>query len=87
MSNLPVYLLEDSTGKGLVLFSWSQHSSLFRKLICQFGDFRNYVNAYYVIGHDVIGHPKVGTDNSGVNLSDVQNRLSIYCLHKMLWLN
>ena len=84
---MPVYLLEDSTGKGLVLFEWSQHSSLFRKLICQFGDFCNYVNAYYVIGHDVIGHLKVGTDYSGLDLSDVENRLAIRGLHKMLWLN
>ena len=87
MSNLPVYLLEDSTGKGLVLFSWSQHSSLFRKLICQFGDFCNYVNAYYVIGHDVIGHPKVGTDNSGLGLYGTETRLVLYGLEEILWPN
>ena len=56
-------------------------------MVCQFGNFRNYVKAHYVIGHDVIGHPEVGADNSGVDLSDVENRLAIHSLHKMLWLN
>ena len=84
---MPVDLLKDLSGKDLVLFESSHDSSLFRKMLHQFGNFRNYVRAHYVIGHDVIGHPKVGTDNSGLDLSDVENRLAIHGLHKTLWLN
>ena len=53
----------------------------------KFENFSDYVIGYDVIGHDVIGHPEVGTDNSGLDLSDVENRLAIRGLHKMLWLN
>ena len=86
-SNLTAHLLEHSSVKSLVLFWSSQDSSLFRKMVPQSGKFCNYVRAHYVIGHDVIGHPEVGADNSGVDLSDVENRLAIHSLHKMLWLN
>ena len=70
-----------------MLFESSHDPSLFRKMMHKLGNFCNNVRAHYVIGHDVIGHPKVGTDNSGVGLSNVENRLTIHSLHKMLWLN
>ena len=50
-------------------------------MLHQFGNFRNYVRAHYVIGHDVIGHPEVETDNSGLGLYDIENRLAIHSLH------
>ena len=56
-------------------------------MVPQFINFKDYVITDDVIGHDVIGHPEVGTDNSGLHLSDVENRLAIRGLHKMLWLN
>ena len=84
---MPAHLLKDVSNNDLVLFESSHDSSLFRKMLHQFGNFCNYVRAHYVIGHDVIGHPKVGTDNFGLDLSDVENRLAIRGLHKMLWLN
>jgi len=74
-SNLPVDLLKDLSGKDLVLFESSQDSSLFRNLVYQFGNFCNYVRAHYVIGH-----PKVGMDNSGVDLSNIENRFTIHGL-------
>ena len=73
--------------KNLAVFRSSFDSSLFQKLVCKFDNFNDYVIIHYVIGHDVIGHPEVGTDNSGLDLSDVENRLAIRGLHKMLWLN
>ena len=84
---MPAHLLKDLSKKDLVLFESSHGSSLFRNMLHKFGNFCNYVRAHYVIGHDVIGHPKVETDNSGLDLSDVENRLAIRGLHKMLWLN
>ena len=89
---MPAHLLKDLSKKDLVLFESSHGSSLFRNMLHQFGNFCNYVRAHYVIGHDVIGHdvighPKVETDISGLDLSDVENRLAIHGLHKMLWIN
>ena len=86
-SNFPVDLLKDLSGKDLVLFESSHDSSLFRKMLHQFGNFCNYVRAHYVIGHDVIGHPKVGTDNSGLDLYSTETRLVLHGLEEWLWPN
>ena len=84
---MPAHLLKYLSRKDLVLFESSHDSSLFRKMLHQFGNFRNYVRAHYVIGHDVIGHPKVGTDNTGLDLYDTENRLVLHGLEEMLWPN
>ena len=47
------------SGKDLVLFKSSHDSSLFYKMVHQFGKFCNYVRVHCVIGHHVISHPKV----------------------------
>ena len=69
------------------MFRSSPDSSLSQKIVCKFDNFDDYLRADYVIGDDVIGHPEVPTDNFGLGLLDVENRLTIHGLHKMLWLN
>ena len=85
-SKLIAYPIEYIQKKNLVVFGSPTELSFFQKK-CEFNIFRDYANAHNVTGYDVIGHPLIQTDNFGLDLSDVENRLTIHGLHKMLWLN
>ena len=52
--------------------------------MCKLKVYDDYViEAHYLITYDVFGQLVTPTDNFGLGLSDVENRLIIYCQQKM----